>query len=405
MRAAGFLLYFCVMLHSRVEVGLERIAEKEFCSLFQGKKIGLITNHTAITGRFETIFDVFGSPKLGCQVTAVFAPEHGIDGLFYADHHVKDEKKQTFQIYSLYGKTRRPTGEMLDSVNLLVFDIQDIGCRSYTYATTLFYCMEAAQERKIPIVVLDRPNPLGGNLVDGFFVEEKLRAFNSYLNVPFCHGMTIGELARYFNAEYKVGAALTVIPMRGWNRSMTFVETGLPWVPTSPNVPERDTPFYYAATAAFGELSFVNIGVGYTLPFKVVGAPWIDSAQYRKVLQEQHLPGVTFAEIHFCPFFGLFKGEKCHGVQIHITDPAVFKPIETQCFLFGILKSLYPDRVLEGLKKAGAQKIRLFSQAVGTEHMIELIQTEKHVAWKLCKYQQGEREAFKERRRRYLIYL
>lgn len=401
-----FLFFFLVgsFLEAKVLIGLDRIFEPEFVHHFRNKKIGIVTNQTAINQSYDTILDLFFEKKDLCKIAALFAPEHGIDGLFLASHKINDDMKYKIPVHSLFGLTRRPTKEMLANIDLLVFDIQDIGCRSYTYATTLFYCIEECAKHHVPLVVLDRPNPMGGNLVDGFFVDPLFRSFISYINVPFCHGMTIGELARYFNEEYNIKSSLTVIPMKGWTRDMTFSDTKLPWIPTSPNIPEKDTPFYYATTAALGELSFVNIGVGYTLPFKVIGAPWIDADAFHAALKKQNLPGVTFTKVHFRPFFGLFKGESCHGVQLHVTDPATYQPVKVQSFLLGILKSLYPKEIATALQKAEGKKQQIFSQAVGTDYIIKLLKQEKHVSWKLAEYQTQKRRDFIQTRKKYLLY-
>jgi len=184
----------------------------------------------------------------------------------------------------------------------LLFDVQDIGTRSYTFISTLFYCMEEAAKASIPFIVLDRPNPMGGIVVDGPLLDEEWRSFLGYIKVPYCHGMTIAELALFFNEEYKVGCKLTVIPMRGWKRTMVFTQTGLPWMPTSPQIPEADTPFFYPATGLIGHCSIVNIGIGYTLPFKLVGAPWVEAEKFADALNQQKLPGVYFSLFITVPF-------------------------------------------------------------------------------------------------------
>ena len=214
---------------------------------------------------------------------------------------------------------------MLKDVDILIYDIQDIGSRSYTYITTLFYVMEEAAKAQIPLIVLDRPNPINGLLVEGPMLNERWRSFIGYVNVPYCHGMTVGELALFFNAEYQIGCKLEVIQMQGWKRWMHFEDTGLAWVPTSPHIPEADTPLFYASTGIIGELGIVSIGIGYSLPFKVVGAPWIRAQEFATAMNAQRLPGVHFMPYHFKPFYGLYKEKQCQGVLIRITDPHVFK--------------------------------------------------------------------------------
>jgi uncharacterized protein YbbC (DUF1343 family) len=293
---------------------------------------------------------------------------------------------------------------MLSNIDVLVYDIQDIGCRSYTYTTTLCYVMEEAAKHHIPLIVLDRPNPINGLMVDGPMLEPKWRSFIGYLNVPYCHGMTIGELARLFNDQYKIGCSLTVYPMRGWKREMSFADTGLQWVPTSPYIPEADTPYYYAATGLLGELSLVNIGIGYTLPFKVIGAPWIRAAEFSAALNAQNLPGVHFLPFHYRPFYGAHKEKDCEGVMIVITNPRTFRPVSSQYMILGILKNLYPKQVQERLRSIDSSKKELFCKASGNDTMLSLLQKERYVAWKLILFHKDEREAFLLTRKKYLLY-
>ncbi|HEV8051045.1 MAG TPA: DUF1343 domain-containing protein [Parachlamydiaceae bacterium] len=286
-------------------------------------------------------------------ITAIFAPEHGLTGSDHALENVGNSQTvDGIPVYGLFGKTQRPTREMLEKIDLLIFDIQDIGSRSYTYITTLFYAMEEAAKFRVPVIVLDRPNPINGTVVDGPMLDEKWRSIVGYINVPYCHGMTVGELANFFNREYHVGCDLTVIPMENWNRKMNFSETGLMWVPTSPNIPEPSSPLYYPMTGILGELSIVSIGIGYTLPFKVVGAPWINGEAFAKTLNSQNFPGVHFQPFCFKPFNGKFVREECQGGLIVVTDPLIYEPVSTQYLLIGILKSLYPIKFKEALESS-----------------------------------------------------
>ena len=226
--------FFNSFLEAKVLVGADTLFLPENQPLLLGKKIGLITNQTGIDSHGNLTVDLFKqhAPNGGFSLVALFAPEHGLTGVRHAGENVKNERDGSgIPIYSLHGSTRRPTPEMLRGVTMLVYDIQDIGSRSYTYISTMFYAMEEAAKANIPFVVLDRPNPLGGELVDGVMLEESWRSFVGYINVPYCHGLTIGELAHYFNEEYHIGCSLTVIPMKGWNRQMTFRETELMWIP------------------------------------------------------------------------------------------------------------------------------------------------------------------------------
>ncbi len=335
------------------------------------------------------------------QVTALFGPEHGIAGEAHAEESVVHSKWAHLPVYSLHGATRRPTQQMLKEIDVLIYDIQCVGARSYTYPSTLFYAMEEAAKRGIEVIVLDRPNPINGVTIDGPMLDERFRSFIGYVNVPYCHGMTVGELARYFNAEYSVGCKLTVIPMEGWKRTMSYRDTGLPWIPPSPYIPEEDTPFFYPATGILGQLRILNIGIGYTLPFKIAGAPWIDAKKFADTLNSQKLPGVCFLPFHFKPFYGLYKGQNCQGVLIRVLDPLKYRPLSVQYLILGILKSLYPKQFKERL--AETKEKEFFHKANGTDEIFRILAEEKYPAWKLIEYQKDEREAFRQKRKAYLL--
>lgn len=402
-----FLLFSITLagLHGNVQVGADLLFSPAYQDVLRGKKIGLITNHTATDSKGHSTIDLLkkNANGLGYSLMALFAPEHGLTGLHYASESVANDRDMDgIPIYSLHGSTRRPTSAMLAGLTLLIYDIQDIGSRSYTYSTTLFYVMEEAAKAQIPVVVLDRPNPLGGLMIDGPMLEKEWRSFVGYINVPYCHGMTIGELARYFNGEYQVKCDLTIIPMQGWRRHMTFKETGLTWIPTSPHVPEAMTAFYYPTTGLLGELQLVNIGVGYTLPFKLLGAPWINAREFAQKLNAQHLPGVHFYPFHYRPFFGRFANQACQGVLIAITDPHVYLPVTTQYLLIGMLKNLYPADFHKALKES-TQCQDIFNKVNGTAEVYRILKEEKFLIWKLRGLHQEERAQFLSKRRPYLI--
>lgn len=389
-------------LFGSIDLGIDTFFKEGYDKKYHEKRIGLISNQTGVDHNLTPTIQVL--KKKGMKVVALFSPEHGWSGSGYAFEKIEDGKVENLPVYSLHGKTRRPTDEMLRGIDCLIYDIQDIGVRSYTYATTLFYVMEEAAKRKIPVLVLDRPNPINGLIVDGGMLEEKWRSFIGYVNVPYCHGMTIGELAKFFNEEYHIGCSLEVIPMKGWKRTMTFKETGLTWIPTSPHIPEADTPLFYASTGILGELNMVNIGVGYTLPFKVVGAPWIDADAFADKLNSQKLPGVHFFPFHYRPFYGSMKDQECHGVLIRVTDIRKYRPLSVQYLLMGILKSLYPNETKGYLRKVEEGKKRLFNLANGNEEIYHLMLNERYAAWKMIAYHENEREQFKKIREKYLIY-
>lgn len=389
----------------KVRVGIDQILDPPYLSLLKGKRVGLIVNPTSVTSQGVSTIAFFKekSKSLGFTVTALFAPEHGLQGNVYAGETVKNQTDPDgLPIYSLYGDTRRPTKAMLDDVDVFVYDIQDIGTRSYTFASTLFYVMEEASKRHIPVIVADRPNPINGWTVDGPMLETKFRSFVGYVNVPYCHGMTLGELARFFNEEYQVKCQLTVVPMKGWRRDMSFKETGLLWIPPSPNIPEPDSPLFYPTTGILGELPLVSVGIGYTLPFKVLGAPWIDAERLAQSLNKQLLPGVRFMPYYFRPFSGRYANENCQGVFLVVTDARVFKPVSTFYLLISALRTLYPDKVDTALTSLKEHK-DMFCKVTGTDKILELLLTQKFTLWKLREIHQQERTAFLEKRQKYLI--
>lgn len=398
-------LFTSLSFARKVDPGVDVFFHEGHAKKLKGKRVGLVTNHTGVSSSLKPTYELFLENQEGFRLVALFAPEHGFRGEVYADEVCHDIPSfKGVPVYSLYGKTRRPTAEMLKNIDVLVYDMQDIGSRSYTYATTLFYVMEEAAKYKIPVIVLDRPNPLGGKIVDGPMLQDKWRSFLGYLNIPYCHGMTIGELALFFNAEYKVGCSLTVVPMKGWKREMDFKDTELPWIPTSPYIPDADSPIYYATTGIIGSLSVVSIGIGYTLPFKVIGAPWIQAEEFAATLNKQKLSGVRFVPFHFRPHYGLFKSEPCQGALIVITNKHTFRPLMVQYLLLGVLKSMYPSYVKTSLDSLDNVRKNHFCKACGNSEMLSLLISEKYAAWKLIEYQKSERELFTVLRKKYLLY-
>jgi uncharacterized protein YbbC (DUF1343 family) len=404
---SSILFYFSLTFGDqapKVRVGSESLFNKEYSGLLKGKKIGLITNHTAINSRMQMTWKILeqNAAKYDYSLVALFAPEHGLQGEAYAGEMIDGESDfNGIPVYSLHGITRRPTEKMLKNIDLLIYDIQDIGSRSYTYISTLFFAMEEASKQSIPVLVLDRPNPINGIMIDGPMLEEKWRSFVGYVNVPYCHGMTIGELAQFFNSEYKIGCKLQVIPMQGWNRRMSFSDTGLVWIPPSPNIPESSTALFYPTTGFLGELGIVNIGIGYTLPFKIVGAPWIDANQFSQSLNKQKFPGVYFEPFHYRPFYGKFAKQNCQGVLIVVTNPQIFQPVTTQYMIFGILKSLYSKEFKKGLDLAKVNK-EMFDKVNGSDEIYRIMKETLHIVWPLKSFHFKEREKFKDLRQKYL---
>ena len=338
-----------------VKTGIEVLRDRNF-EILKGKRVGLVTNPSGVDRFLNSTVDIlFNAPDV--ELVALYGPEHGVRGDVYAGGHVTDTKDEAtgLPVYSIYGATRKPTPQMLEGIDVMVYDIQDVGVRSYTFISTLGLVMEACGEKGIDVVVLDRPNPLGGNKIEGCFVEPGFFSFVSQYEIPYVYGLTVGELAVMINEEgmnrgQKGNQAparcdLTVVPMEGWTRDMLYEDTGLPWVLPSPNIPFKDTPMYYAAAGICGELyGFMNIGIGYTLPFQVFGALWLDPEKLKKRLESYSLPGISFRTIWFKPFSGSQKGQLVKGLQYFFTDYENARITETQFYVMQAVAELYPDK-------------------------------------------------------------
>jgi uncharacterized protein YbbC (DUF1343 family) len=315
--------------------------------ILKGRRVGMIANHTSRLYSGELLLDSL--QRAGITVTALFGPEHGIRGEAGAGDKVSDgiDSRSGVAIYSLYGERNKPTAAMLKNVDVLVYDIQDVGARFYTYISTLKLCMEAAAEHQIPFVVLDRPDPLGA-MVDGPILEDSLRSFVGIGPIPVVYGMTCGELATFMNAsgwlEGGRKADLRVIWMEGWERNMAWGATGLPWVAPSPNIPTPETAVVYPATC-FLEATNVSEGRGTAAPFFLFGAPFLDADSLSTALNARHLPGVSFVPSDFIPASSKHAGELCHGVRIELRDRSVFRPVITGLVVISELLRQRPAEV------------------------------------------------------------
>lgn len=325
---------------TKVLTGIDVLERDNFKPL-AGMRIGLVTNHTGRNREGRQTLDVL-SKATGVKLVALFSPEHGIRGV--ADEKVSDSKDEStgLPIYSLYGETRRPKPEQLKDLDAVVFDIQDIGARFYTYISTLGNLMEEAAKAKLPVFVLDRPNPIGGVDVEGPVADSDKLSFVSYHTIPTRHGLTIGELAQLFNKQRNIGADLRVIKMEGWRRSMWFDETNLTWINPSPNMRSLTQATLYPGVGLL-ETTNVSVGRGTDTPFEVVGAPWIQGDKLAEFLNLRAIPGVRFVPLRFTPEASVFKDEECGGVNIIITDRAVFRPLLTGIEMALALRKLYPS--------------------------------------------------------------
>jgi uncharacterized protein YbbC (DUF1343 family) len=335
-----------------VRTGLEVLVRDGFRPL-QGKRVGLVTNHSGIDATGASSIDLLAAGK-GFTLAALFSPEHGLRGA--ADESVDSSRdaKTGLPVHSLYGKDRKPTPAMLKDLDVLVFDLQDIGARYYTYATTLALVMEAAKENDKALVVLDRPNPIGGVEVEGPILEEGLRGnFIGYFALPTRHGLTVGELARLYNTEFKIGCRLEVVPLEGWSRAKYFDETGLPWVNPSPNMRSLPAAIAYPGLGAL-EGTNLSVGRGTPKPFVQYGAPWVDGPALCKELESRNLPGVRWKPVRFTPEkqpgMPLYPhtGKECGGFEVEIVDRTAFRPVLASLHVLDALNRLYPKDLTWG---------------------------------------------------------
>lgn len=400
-----FLLTLSVSVSAqpKVKTGIDVLRERNF-DLLRGKRVGLITNPTGVAADLKSTVDIlFKAP--GVQLVALYGPEHGVRGDAEAGKLVENytDRATGLPVYSLYGTTRKPTRWMLRDLDVLVYDIQDIGVRSYTYISTMGYAMEAAAENGIEFIVLDRPNPLTGVRVEGPMMEERYKSFVGMYPIPYVYGMTAGELARMINEEGWLGdgvkCKLTVVPMEGWKRSMWWDDTGLHWVPPSPNIPRSTTPMFYVMTGLLGELGTVNHGIGYTLPFELVGAAWIDAQTLANHLNSRKLAGVEFRPMFYRPFND--NGTRYQGVQIHVIDRNAIDLTAVQLHILSALYVLFPDKSI--YSRAKRERIESFDKIMGSADIRHELVTYTRVEDILAKINAKNAE-FKKKREQYLLY-
>ena len=324
----------------RVQIGLDVLAAQKFAPL-KGKHIGLITNHTGLDADGRSNVDLLAKAP-GVHLVALFSPEHGLLGR--NDDRISSSKDPAtgLPIYSLYGETRRPTDEMLQGIDALVLDVQDAGVRFYTYTTTMAYCMEEAAKRNIAFYVLDRPNPLGGEIVEGPMLDADKTSFTAYYPLPVRYGMTIGELAQFFNIENHINCDLRVIGMKNWHRNYFFESTGIRWLPPSPNLRTLKGAVLYPGLEILQNAG-VSVGRGTEAPFEEFGAPWMNGEEVAAGLNQRQLPGLRFAAQPFIPVIGLYSGQRCGGVAIRVTDRQAVRSMRMGIEIAALLKKLYPE--------------------------------------------------------------
>ena len=419
MKNFNIVLFISLLLFSsqlllsqpKVKLGIDVLQERNF-DLLKGKRVGLITNPTGVDQNLKSTIDILFASK-ECKLTALYGPEHGVRGDFSAGTEIDFyiDSKTNLPVYSIYGRTKKPTPGMLKDIDVLVFDIQNIGSRSYTFISTLGLAMEAAAENNIPFVVLDRPNPLGGIKVEGNLVEDGFYSFVSQYKIPYVHGLTLGEFATMINEEgmlYKdslrietIKCNLTVIPMRGWKREMNFAATGLQWVPTSPHIPYKETPEYYVATGILGELGFISIGIGYTNPFQTFAAEWIDGELLAQKMNTLNLEGIIFRPITFKPFYGKHKDSTLHGIQLHIKDYAKVNLMSLQFLFLEVHNEMYPEK--NPFTGCDTSRLTMFDKVCGTSKIRELF-TKRMKYEDVQSYLMKDVDAFRKLSEKYYLY-
>ena len=325
---------------NKVILGIENI--DNYSHIFEGKRVGLITNPTGIDSNFKSSIDILREKT---NLVALFSPEHGLRASIQAgmklDTYVDDETGIT--VYSLYGATKKPSKEIMDLVDIIAIDIQDNGSRYYTFIYTMAYCMQACAEHNKTFVVFDRPNPINGVQVEGNKLDvEKYRSFVGYYEMVQRHGLTMGELAKLFNEEYGIGCKLEVVPMVGWERWMDFEDTKLPWVIPTPNLPTIASAYAYNATCIF-EGTNVAEGRGTTTPFELIGAPWLNSEKFARELNALNIEGVYFRPQWFTPTFSKYAGTLCGGVYVHVTDRHRFNSVNCSFILLDHIRNNYSE--------------------------------------------------------------
>jgi uncharacterized protein YbbC (DUF1343 family) len=369
----------CVPLHGagkrpgrpgRVQTGIDVLEAQKFAPL-RGKHIGLITNHTGLDFQGRTSIEILARAP-GVTLVALFSPEHGLAG--HSDEKVSSARDAStgLPIFSLYGENRRPTEEMLKGIDALVFDIQDAGVRFYTYTATMGYCMEEAAKRNIAFFVLDRPNPIGGEIVEGPLLDKDKTSFVGYFPLPVRYGLTIGELAQLFNAENHIGADLHVIAMKNWHRNYFFESTGIRWIPPSPNLLTQKGSVLYPGIEIL-QSAGVSVGRGTETPFEEFGAPWMDGDTVAAALNARELPGLRFAGHPFIPISGLYAGQRCGGVAIRITNRPAVRAVRAELEIATILQRLYPEHFdfAKLLFLTGnAETIRLLQEGAAPEKIV-----------------------------------
>ena len=402
---SAFCALAAMIATAQVKPGIEVLRDSGFKAL-QGKRVGLITNPSGVDNKLKSTIDILHEAP-GVDLVALYSPEHGVRGDVHAGDHVSDyvDPATGVKVYSIYGKNLRPSREMLDDVDVLLYDIQDNGCRSYTFISSMGVAMDACAEYGKQFMVLDRPNPVGGNKVEGCLVEDSCVSFVSKFPIPYLYGLTPGELANYLNDEGLLPSGrkvdLSVIPMEGWTRDMRFAETGMPCVLPSPHIPNPEAALLYPASGILGELNYMNIGVGYTLPFKLFCASWVDAETLSRRLNARNIPGVMFRPIHIKPFYGFGKGENLQGVEFYITDRDKAPITLIQFYVMQELADMYPDH--KAMETADPSRYSMFDKVTGSKEIRRRF-AKNHKVADILDYWNKDNESFASKSAKYHLY-
>jgi uncharacterized protein YbbC (DUF1343 family) len=374
----------------RVQTGLDVLEAQKFAPL-RGKRIGIITNHTGLDAQGKSTIDLLTHAP-GVQVVALFSPEHGLAGRL--DDKVSSSKDPAtgLPVYSLYDENRRPTDEMLEGIDALLFDIQDAGVRFYTYTATMGYCMEEAAKHRIAFFVLDRPNPVGGEIIEGPMLDADKTGFVAYYPLPVRYGLTIGELAQFFNAENHINAELHVIAMKNWRRNYFFESTGVRWVPPSPNLRTVKGAIAYPGLEILQNAG-LSVGRGTETPFEQFGAPWMDGEKVAAALNAAQLPGLKFVPQAFVPVSGLYMGRRCNGVSIRIGDRAAVRAMRLGIQIAVVLGKMYPRDF----------QVEKTIALLGNSETVQKLESGASPAEIVASWQSALNE-FEQTRRKYLLY-
>lgn len=401
----GILAACALTLGAQVKPGVEVLRDNNFEGL-RGKRVGLITNPSGVDNQLKSTVDILAEAP-GVELVALYAPEHGVRGDFHAGDKVENavDSATGIPVYSIYGKYRKPSPEMLKDIDVMVYDIQDNGCRSFTFISTMGLAMEACAELGKEFMVLDRPNPINGNKIEGNLTEPDCVSFVSQFPIPYLYGLTPGELANYLNEEgiLKNGAKvdLTVVPMEGYNRSMDFRATGMPWVLPSPHMPVPESAIYYPVSGILGELYAISIGVGYTEPFKLFAADWIDAEKLCARLKARNIPGMMFRPIHIRPFYSTGQGKNYEGVEVYVTDVDKAPLSLTQFYVMEELADMYPDKKIFDL--ADSKRFSMFDKVCGSKQIRERF-TKRYKTADIEDYWNKDSEAFRTASAKYHLY-